>query len=300
MSFCSDIKNELAEIKTHQCCKSALIYGFALFGRSFSSQRICLQTENEKAAYLYAGLLRDIFDVDVDITVGGGKRPTYKAQVKSEGDRLRILASVDFGIGDSTINRELLYKGCCQSAFARGAFLACGHLADPDKCYRVDFSVKDEKTANELKDYLSEHYIDAHISKRGTGYNVYIKRNEMIGNLLAFIGSSQRSLELIEISIIKSVKNNMNRSRNCDSRNISRTVEASINQRKAITYLQKKGILQSMPPELQRVATLRLENPESSLKELCAASTEPITMSGLNHRLKRIMDIYKEIKTKKS
>ena len=299
MSFCSDIKNELADIKTHQCCKSALIYGFALFSRSFSAKRICMQTENERSARAYAALLRDVFGVDVDIAVGGGKRPTWRAEVKSEGDRLRILASVDFGIGEETINREILSKNCCKSSFARGAFLACGHLTDPDKCYRVDFSVRDEKKAEELSHFLSEHYIDTHISKRGSGYNVYIKRNEMIGNLLAFMGSSQRSLELIEISIIKSVKNNMNRSRNCDSRNISRTVEASINQRRAITHLQEKGILQSLPRELYSAAMLRLNNPDSSLKELCSVSNEPITVSGLNHRLKKIMEIYDEIKSKK-
>lgn len=299
MSFCMDIKNELAEIKTHQCCKSALIYGFALFSRSFSAKRICMQTENEKAALLYAALLKEVFGVDVDIAVGGGKRPTYRAEVKSEGDRLIVLASVDFGIGDNTINGELLTKNCCKSAFARGAFLACGHLTDPEKSYRVDFSVKDESLAKELAAFLSEHYIDAHISRRGAGYNVYMKRNETIGNLLAFMGSSQRSLELIEISIIKSVKNNMNRSRNCDSLNISRTVEASIKQRKAIEYLQKRGILESLPRELYSAAMLRLNNPESSLKELCALSEEKITVSGLNHRLKKITEIYEDLKSKR-
>ena len=91
----------------------------------------------------------------------------------------------------------------------------------------------------------------------------------------------------------------MNRSRNCDSRNISRTVEASIKQRKAIEYLQKRGILESLPPELFSAATLRLNNPESSLKELTTLSEEKITVSGLNHRLKKIMEIYKDLKHKK-
>lgn len=300
MSFCSDIKNELAEIKTHQCCKSALIYGFALFSRSFSSKRICMQTENMNSAICYANLLKGVFGVEVDVAVGGGKRPTWRAEVKSEGDRLKILASVDFGIGENTINPEVFEKGCCKAAFVRGAFLACGHLTDPDKCYRVDFSVRDKLLAKELAALLQEHYIYAHIAKRGSGYTVYIKRNEIIGNLLAFMGASQRSLQIIEISIIKSVKNNMNRSRNCDSRNISKTVEASINQRKAINYLQKRAMLDTLPPELYSAAVLRLNNPESSLKELCSLCEEQITVSGLNHRLKRIMEIYEKAKGKKA
>lgn len=299
MSFCSDIKNELADIKTHYCCKSALIYGFALFSRSFSAKRISMQTENKKSAYCYATLLKDVFDAQANVSVGGGKRPTYVAQVMSEGDRLKILASVDFGIGEKTINTELLEKSCCKGAFIRGVFLSCGHLSNPDKCYRVDFSIREEGLAKELKAFLQENYIESHISKRGTGYTVYIKRNEMIVNLLAFMGSSSRSLQVIEISIIKSVKNNMNRSRNCDSRNISKIVEASINQRRAIEYLQKKGILDTLPQELNETAFLRINNPESSLKEMCELSKEHITVSGLNHRLKRIMDIYESVKNKR-
>lgn len=292
MSFSSDIKNELAEIKPNECCKLPLIYGFLLFSRSFSAKRICMQTENERSAVCYARLLSEVYDVEVEIKKGGGVRPTYIAEVTSEGDRLKILASVDFGVYEGQINREWMQRECCFASFIRGAFLACGHLSDPENSYRADFPVKDKGRAEELMQLLSENYITARLSSRGSGYVVYIKRSEMITNLLTVMGASARSLELIETTIIKSVKNNMNRARNCDSGNIGRTVEASIRQRTAIEYLKEHEMLESLPPELYSAAMLRLENPEASLKELTAASGEPITVSGLNHRLGRIMDIY--------
>ena len=125
---------------------------------------------------------------------------------------------------------------------------------------------------------------------------VYIKRNEMITNLLTLIGASMRSLELIEMSILSSVKNNMNRAANCDNANLDRMVEASIKQRNAIDFLDKKGILQTLDEGLQYAARLRRENPEMSIKELCLISSEPISPSGLSHRLKRLVDLYGERK----
>lgn len=299
MSFCSEIKNELSSIKLKYCCKSAMIYGFALFSRSFSAKRICMQTENEKAAKCYAKLLGEVYGVEVTISKGGGKRPTFVAEVKNEADRLKILASVDFGIYDGSINFELLEKSCCISCFVRGAFLACGHLADPEKCYRVDFSLRDKILAESLSDILAKHFIETHISSRGSGYTLYIKKSEMISNLLTFMGASMRSLELIESSILKSVKNHENRGRNCDSANINRIVEASLKQRKAIDYLKKKAYFESLPIELIAAAELRCKYPESSLKELCSLSNEPITVSGLNHRLKRIVEFYENVKNRK-
>ncbi len=292
MSFCSDIKNELAKIKPSECCREPLCYGFLLFSRFFSIKKIGMQTENEGSARLYAEMLSRVYGVEVKITSGGSKRPTYRAEVVSEADRLKILASVDFGIYDGSINREPFLRECCSASFIKGAFLACGQLSDPKIGYRADFPVKERALAEELVAVLSEHYISANISARGKGYVVYIKKSEMVINLLTVMGASARSLEFIETSIEREMNNRTNRKINCDSKNINRTVEASLKQTQAINFLKSKHRLESLPPELLEAANLRLENPGASLKELCTLSKSPITVSGLNHRLKKIMDIY--------
>ena len=83
MSFCSDVKNELLNIRPSACCKPSYIYGFMLFGRSFSIKRIALQTGNENVAKAYADLIKFNYGAEVKITCGGSKRPTYKAEVES-------------------------------------------------------------------------------------------------------------------------------------------------------------------------------------------------------------------------
>lgn len=110
------------------------------------------------------------------------------------------------------------------------------------------------------------------------------------------MGVPHRTLDIMDTKILKSVKNNINRRSNCDSANISKTVEASIKQRRAIDYLERHGMLESLPDELRKAASLRKNNPESTLSELCRLSEEPLTVSGLNHRLKRLTDIYESVK----
>ena len=298
MSFCSDIKTELTEIKVSRCCSQALTYGLLLFGRAFSAKKISMQSENHSVAQLYCDLIKKNYGAIAHISIGGSKNVTYRAEIADETDRLKILASVDFGMCDGKISHEFFNRACCEAAFVRGAFLSCGQISNPAKSYRVDFSVKSPELAEELRDILKKHSVEANISKRGNGFVVYIKRSEMIINLLTVMGASSRSLEMIETTIIKSVKNNMNRARNCDSANIGKTVEASIKQRKAIEYLKKRELLSSLPEELIAAAALRIKYPEASLKELCKNSPEPITVSGLNHRLKKIIDIYEDVISK--
>lgn len=294
MSFSSDIKTELCAVRISDCCKMPLAYGFLLFSRSFSVNDIKMQTETEAVAGFLSRLISEVYSVDCTVKSGGGKKTVYRIAVENEADRLKLLASVDFGIYEGKINREVFTRDCCKASFIRGAFLACGQISDPKKMFRVDMLVRDKALAEELRELLGESYIETNISERKNGYLVYIKRNEMITNLLTLMGASGRSLELIEESILNSVKNNMNRARNCDSANLDRMVEASLNQRIAIEYLQKRGILPSLPDELIRTAKLRILNPDASIKELCKLSDEPISPSGLNHRLKKIVEIYRQ------
>ncbi len=294
MSFCSDIKNEIAELRPPKHCKLPLIYGFLLFGRSFSYRRISIQTNNLLSAQYYIRLVKEVYNIDAVLYEGGGSRPTYRAEIPDEGDRLKILASIDYGVYEGAVNREILTDSKAISHFVRGAFLAAGNLSDPEKSYRADFSVKDEALAGEFCEILKDNFIEAHISKRGKGYVVYVSKSEMLENLLTFLGATERSLQLIETSILKGVKNRMNRRSNCDSGNISKTVEASIKQRTAIEFLEKTGRLETLDAPLYHAAVLRRDNPDLSLSELCKISPEPITVSGLNHRLKKILDIYME------
>lgn len=296
MSFCAEVKNELISLRPQNCCKSSLAYGFMLFGRSFSIKKIVLQTGNENVAKAYSDIIYSVYKIKPTVTVGGSVRPTYKAEITDESDRLKILASVDFGVAENCIDRLFFVRDCCPQSFIRGVFLACGNINDPEKEYRAEFNVKNEKLADELLTLLSELGINMRKVLRTNGVLLYTKDSTMVEDLLTLMGAGKKTLDIIDTKIIKQVKNNINRVQNCDNKNISKTVEASIKQRTAIEYLKKADRLYSLPQELLTAAILRLENPEASLKELCRISTEPLTVSGLNHRLNKIIAIYEKDK----
>lgn len=296
MSFCTEVKNELISIRPSGCCKPSFCYGFLLFGRSFSLKKISLQTTNENVAKAYCDAIFSAYSVKPDLSCGGSVRPTYKAEIKSESDRLKILASVDFGVNEHSIDRSVFFRECCVLSFIRGAFLACGNINDPEKEYRIEFNIKNEKLADEFNLLLSENDIFLKKSVKNKSVQLYSKDSATVEDLLTLMGAGKKSLDIMDIKIIKGVKNNINRARNCDNANISKTVEASIKQRTAIEYLLKADRLYSLPQELLTAAKLRLENPDSTLKELCKISAEPLTVSGLNHRLNKIISIYEEMK----
>ena len=295
MSFCVEVKNELLSIRPSGCCKPSYCYGFMLFGRSFSIKRISIQTGNENVARGYCDAVKAVYKINPVITVGGSVRPTYKAEISSEADRLKILASIDFGIDDELINSDVFVRECCVAAFIRGAFLACGNINDPEKEYRMEFSVKQEKAADGLLALLLENGIKMRKTVRSGAFLLYTKESSAIEDLLTLMGAGKFTLDIMDTKIMKSVKNNINRARNCDNANISKTVEASIKQRTAIEYLEKADRLYSLPQELLDAALLRKNNPEATLKELCRLSDTPLTVSGLNHRLSKIINIYEEI-----
>ena len=55
------------------------------------------------------------------------------------------------------------------------------------------------------------------------------------------------------------------------------------------------GKLASLPASLQETAALRYANPDASLDELVTLHSPSISKSGLNHRLKKIVDAADEL-----
>ena len=84
------------------------------------------------------------------------------------------------------------------------------------------------------------------------------------------------------------MQKNINRKGNCETANLSKTVQAAVKQSEAIKNLQKQGKFENLPENLKEIALLRLENPDASLIELGQMLKEPIGKSGVNHRLKQI------------
>ena len=126
---------------------------------------------------------------------------------------------------------------------------------------------------------------------------IYIKEGEQIVDLLNIVGAHTSLLELENIRIMKEMRNNVNRLVNCETANLSKTVNAAVRQVESIKLIQNSIGLQRLPKNLQEVAELRLSYPDESLKELGEMLDPPVGKSGINHRLRKIEKIAEEIRS---
>ena len=95
---------------------------------------------------------------------------------------------------------------------------------------------------------------------------------------------------------MRDIRNNVNRQVNCETANLNKTISAAVLQIEAINFLKKMKKYEELPDSLIEIAELRLEYPEMSLKDLGTQLENPIGKSGVNHRLKKIIEIADEVK----
>ena len=183
-----------------------------------------------------------------------------------------------------------------KKAYLRGAFLGGGSISDPEKNYHMEFVTNNEDYANSLRDLINSFGLNSKIVARKNSFVVYLKESEQISDLLSMIGAYQALLSLQSTKIVKEMRNNVNRIVNCETANLSKTVNAAVRQVENIKLIQNKIGISSLPENLQEIALLRVENEDMSLKELGEMLNPPISKSGVNHRLKKIEQIANDLK----
>ena len=90
------------------------------------------------------------------------------------------------------------------------------------------------------------------------------------------------------------MRRKINRIVNCQSANLNKTINASVAQIEAIKKLQREKRFNKLDENLKEIAILRLENPQMSLIELGKMLKNPVGKSGVNYRLKKIVEIANE------
>ncbi len=133
------------------------------------------------------------------------------------------------------------------------------------------------------------------LASRAGGQVLYIKQSEQISDFLTYLGAPVAAMGIMEARLEKELNNKVNRRCNCDDANISKVVEAAQEQLAAIRILQQKGILENLPLKLQQAAAARESHPSAALTELAGMMDPPITKPAMNHRLKRLMELSREV-----
>lgn len=290
MSFSAEVKNELCGIRQKKCCDMAECYGMLALSRCFTKENISLLTEHEETALRFGSLLRSCFGVDTKISLGGVKVQNMNVVVEGKEQRNRIFDIIE----EQNLLEKIMFKECCASAFLRGAFLASGSIADPNKGYHMEFVCNDISSAKFLSNIAKMYCKPLAISERGRIAVAYTKDSTVIEEILTFINATGHTLEFMNVKIYKDFRNRINRERNCDTANINKTVEAALAQRAAISKLKKSGRLSHLDDDLRLVAKLREDNPETSLSELAMMFDPPKNKAWINRKLNKLKELASE------
>ena len=304
MSFSTETKREMCrKLSTRLPLQYSELYAMLLLGREFRPDSIVFKTENEHTFSHFIFLTEKLFKAKCEVVAPmkgeSGRNRTYTVTVRSPEKCRRIFEY--YGHDEREINLRVNRANIDdeeeQRAFIRGAFLACGSVTDPDKGYHLEFAVSYLNLCMDICRIIREIQdcdIKAKTLSRGGAYIAYIKDSEQITDLLTYMGAVNAAMSVMGTKALKQVRNTANRKANSEIANLQKTASASAKQIRAIKKLKKDGRYNLLPDELKVVAQLRYDYPELSLRDLGARLDPPISRSGVNHRLEKIINMAEE------
>ena len=301
-SFSYMVKQELCSEITDRDKKYACLYGMLIAAKCFDFDKIVFQTKNDKVFSLFKELISDILkdksllNISEKTNTSGGC--IYTAEITHGAET--ILNRYKYFRGDNT--RRIISENTDTNglpAFLIGLFLASGSIIDPNKEYHLEFVTPYENMAIEIQNLLIIVGVNAKLFERKGIYIVYLKESECIEDLLTYMGATMSSLEIMNVKILKDVRNKANRISNCDTANIEKSIAAAAKQVEDIELIERTAGLGNLSDELREIAEIRLENPDYSLRELGQALEKPIGRSGVNHRMKKLSAIAENIRNNK-
>ncbi|KXL53296.1 sporulation transcription regulator WhiA [Anaerotignum neopropionicum] len=307
MSFSSKVKQEIGEhLGNGRHCRIAELSSFVNICGHIGLCRdyFCLkiQTENYLVAKKCFTLLKNAFNINSEIFIkSGGKKRRSKVYVlfikdSDQVERLLratgiLLTKEGLPVIRNKLNPTVVSSICCRRAYIRGAFISVGSVNNPEKNYHLEFVLSSWELATQLRDLVNTFDLDSKVVERKDHFVVYLKEGEQIVDLLNIMGAHIALMDLENVRIVKEMRNDINRKVNCETANLNKVVLAAVKQLEDITYIQQTIGLDKLPMQLQEVARLRLDYPDTSLKELGTYLAEPVGKSGVNHRLRKISNL---------
>lgn len=284
MSFAKELKEELSRTE-NLSNKKAVKYelkGYLISSNiNYEDGKIRFNTVNEYNINRFSRLLSNMNINEYDISIQG---KLYIISFKAK--RLEEAQINDIELKE--INSDEI------KWLIRGIYLGSGSINNPENTYHLEMGIKNQEDAQTIVELLKMFDIKSNIINKKNDYIIYLKDGEDISKILALIGANKSVLKFEEIRVQREMNNKINRIVNCETANLNKTINASIEQIEAIKKIKKNKKFDKLSENLKEVAELRLKNPNANLTELGQMLKNPVGKSGVNYRLKKIMEIADE------
>ena len=292
MSFSSEIKQELN--KSNKLANKELIK-YELMGYLISKNidmidknTIKFSTDSDYNINRFSKLLSNL-EINHDINVTGKnftitlKKNKIEDIVEIKEEQILLKEEVEKEVNEEKLKNIII-----------GIFMGAGSINNPEKKYHLEIDFKNNENLNKIEQILQKLGVNAKKMIIDKKQSIYIKEGEEISKFLALIGANKAVMKFEDIRIQKDMRGKVNRLVNCETANLNKTINASIEQISAIKKLKTNGKFNKLSDNLKEIANLRLENPDMSLIDLGQKLKQPVGKSGVNYRLKKIMEIANE------
>ena len=309
VSYASDVKKELTSLPVHPEHAKAELAAFlrmngvlSLHDHQFS---LDITTENPAIARRIFSLIKTAYGIEPLLIVSKKMKlkKNYQYLVRLQKQVHEILTDLEIFDNNNGlitgIPEKIMSSEQRAMSYLRGAFLASGSVNNPETSrYHLEiYSLYEDHNQELLKLMNNFFYLNAKETRRRSGYIVYLKEAEKIGDFLHIVGAVNAMLAFEDLRIMRDMRNSVNRLVNCDTANLKKTANAAAKQVEDIQLIEEKFGLENLPEKLTVLARFRLTHPELSLKEVAAQVPDgPISKSGVNHRFQKIREIAKQLK----
>ena len=288
MSFSSDVKEELSKVN-NLANKIQVKYEFIGYlisnNSSVVGNKIRYATESQYNINRFGKLLSNL-KIDYKIEMEG---KSFVIKLKnSEFNEIEIIDKKLI----LKIQENLDEKN--EKSLVKGVFLGAGSINNPDNKYHLEIRFSNQENEEIVLEILKKYNINFKKLDSQKNKSIYIKEGEEISKFLAFIGANKAVMKFEDIRVQRQMRGKVNRLVNCKAANLNKTLNASVEQIDAIRKLQQNGKFNKLEDNLKEIANLRLENPDMPLLELGKLLKNPVGKSGVNYRLKKIIEIANE------
>jgi DNA-binding protein WhiA len=305
LSFSLSVKDELAHVQPSQeCCQrmelAAIVRANGRISIGGSQRLACtLNTDHAPLARKVIRLLKACFSLQTEVLVMRRQRLrknlSYMVRILPQQGVEAMMKAIgimdDEGQLQDWVELPELEHDHCRRAYLRGTFLGTGWVSAPDRQHHLEFTTVNTEAADALGQMLFRYGIPVRMAYRKESMLLYLKDAAHITQFLNVVGAHQALLHYEDVRALKGVKNRVNRQVNAETANLSKTVEASARQVEAIELLRADGRLNRTAKSVQELAMLRVNHPDASLKELGEMCNPPVGKSGVNHRMRLIMQM---------
>ncbi|MBR2751653.1 MAG: DNA-binding protein WhiA [Clostridiales bacterium] len=190
-----------------------------------------------------------------------------------------------------TIVEDISENEGVRRAILRGAFLARGSYSDPQKKSRIEILCRTDAFVKPLILLFHAENIEPSTRVSDTTWAIYFKKTDAISDFLVILGAVRQMMELQNVRAQREVNRMVASTVNLDNWTMKQQADASARRTKQLQALLASDKAGRIPKELLDVARLHIDNPGLSLEELGKLMNPPISKSGMNHRLRKLVDM---------